>query len=503
MLPFAKFFKTCLLLSSTVLLIPAWAEGPEPWDRPGAIPQLKTSGTGTSGESFLSRAVWAMQRTDLQLTSSASCASSACHGGPRPSISNPFSEHGSEYPIWLANDPHAQSWRTLCSDASLAMLQRLNITRDAEIVDQTAYDNCLACHNTTRKYDEPRSREFHAEGVGCASCHGPSELWRSLHFQSTSRDLTHAVGLIDNGNLLVRARACAACHVGDRDRDMNHDMIAAGHPALRYEFATYHARLPKHWRDGRSEKNDFEAQLWIAGQIAGLDAELSLLQARAEKHLPVSQWPELATSNCSACHQKLRIAPARDPEGSLDYPASFTAAQVSVVLPLLQQRVRQDEAGNQGAQLFSALTHLQMILQESAVPDRVRVAKAAVNARALLDMWLGSDAGRSEIENFTAERLLEFVVALANEPETKRQWERSTQFYLAAMASRASWTGPQAEPAVASARELRAGLLFDAGSRLLANADAPQRDIPGKVQRLAAVLRSMIRQSDSTVEPGP
>ena len=30
---------------------------------------------------------------------------------------------------------------------------------------------------------------------------------------------------------------------------MNHDMIAAGHPALHYEFATYHECQPKHWRE--------------------------------------------------------------------------------------------------------------------------------------------------------------------------------------------------------------------------------------------------------------
>ncbi len=216
-----------------------------------------------------------LTRTDLQLTGSASCSSAACHGGPRAGVLVDASPRGAEYPIWLANDPHGKSWRTVCSDASVGIMEKLGILRAGSIVNQAAFDNCLACHNTTRKFSEPRSGQFHSEGVGCASCHGPSERWYGNHYRLPLDDLTAAdVGLVPTSNLLGRARMCAACHVGDRDRDMNHDIIAAGHPALYYEFATFHNRLPKHWREPQqSATPDFEARLWLAGQIAGLDAD--------------------------------------------------------------------------------------------------------------------------------------------------------------------------------------------------------------------------------------
>ncbi len=36
--------------------------------------------------------------------------------------------------------------------------------------------------------------------------------------------------------------------------EVDHDLIAAGHPALRFEFATYFANLPPHWDVARDKK---------------------------------------------------------------------------------------------------------------------------------------------------------------------------------------------------------------------------------------------------------
>ena len=148
-------------------------------------------------------------RHDLKINGAQSCAAASCHGGPRPGVSQPHVRRGSEYQLWFENDPHARSWQTLCSDESLRMLQRLKIIESGQIVDRSAYDNCLACHNSTSRFASPAdiissTREipshrhaqtlnsFIREGVGCASCHGPDERWRgyplSIRLVGVGRD---------------------------------------------------------------------------------------------------------------------------------------------------------------------------------------------------------------------------------------------------------------------------------------------------------------------------
>ncbi len=82
-------------------------------------------------------------RNDLQLQGAQSCAAASCHGGPHPGVAQAWNSRGSEYPLWLENDPHARSWRTICSDESVAMMQRLGIMQGNQIVDQQGFDNCL------------------------------------------------------------------------------------------------------------------------------------------------------------------------------------------------------------------------------------------------------------------------------------------------------------------------------------------------------------------------
>ena len=82
--------------------------------------------------------------------------------------------------------------------------------------------------------------------IGCETCHGGARRWLSEHYQhDVGRDELASLGMIDTKNLLVRARVCAACHVGSAENDMNHDMIAAGHPPLHFELASYEALIKR------------------------------------------------------------------------------------------------------------------------------------------------------------------------------------------------------------------------------------------------------------------
>ncbi len=417
-------------------------------------------------QTTLDRVSSAGRRSDLPLEGAASCAATACHGGPRAGIVSPAASRGSEYPLWFENDPHALSWRTFCSQASVAMMERLKIMEKGKVIDKAGYDNCLACHNTTRQFQELRSAEHLTEGVGCASCHGPSQQWRSTHFQA-GWDPAAAldVGFAPTKNMLARARICASCHVGDRDRDMNHDIIAAGHPALHYEFTTFHQRQPKHWRDeNANDSNRYEASMWLAGQVAALDASLVLLEARTTDALPVSQWPEFAAHDCSACHQQLRI-------GNFDYsrPRVPTGlAELSHwnrygVEELLQLRQAEGRGTALDHDLSAAIEQLakdiQAVDSEAAV-----VARSATAVRKALDSWINSPTGLEEMQNFTAQRLKRIVLSSGNKGPHLQSWERTSQFYLASIAARAAWPqatdGKSTTTALSSARHLRDTLTF-------------------------------------------
>lgn len=417
-------------------------------------------------------------RTDLRLTSSASCAASACHGGSRPGVANPAASRGSEYPLWLQRDPHAQSWRTFCGEASVTILERLQIMQSGKIVDKAGYDNCLACHNSTRQFAEVRSTEHWREGVGCSSCHGPAEKWSETHYQPKWNGLDAvSAGFVPAKNMLARARMCASCHVGDRDRDMNHDLIAAGHPPLYYEFTTFHQRQPKHWRDElERDGSRYEAQQWLAGQLAALDASLVLLEARAAQSMPMSQWPELSVYDCAACHQHLQIGQAKS-QLTTRGRAEYSRWNRFGTEELLRLRIAEGNGTPLDVRLASTLNQLSETMQlkpGGAADDVIGAARAA---RLALDAWIGGPAGGNELSQFNAQRLREVAISAGKRVPNLEKWETATQFYLASIAARHSWAQPASSSnssplavqlpteQLVSARMLRDRLMFAGGSR--------------------------------------
>ncbi len=466
-----------------------------------------------SGQSQLPLSNWLehlsqpLRRTDLRIHSSASCASTACHGGPRPGIAEELATRGAEYPVWLEKDPHARSWRTMCSQASLNILERLSILRDGKMLDSAAFDNCLKCHNTTRGYPAKQAHSrfetqvdavtstqaFHAEGIGCTGCHGPAGNWLNDHYRISWNDFDSATnGLVPNKNLLARARMCAACHIGDRDRDVNHDLIAAGHPALTYEFTTYHNMLPKHWRElERSTSIDFEAQLWIAGQIAALDASLALLESRADTRSSAGTWPEFAALDCSACHQSLRLdredysVVSQSRIAGLSHWNRFGVEQL---LKLHQINQDSDAAHNSAVQsLAVAVQQLSKLVGSQIVPDAQATQASASQARRALDLWL-SQTGNRTIENFSAEQLSFLAAESLHDRPRLESWEYAAQSYLAVIAARQAWQVGESLPTVSEARRLRQALLFGPETIYLSVPDEPGRSIKETAQSLGARL---------------
>jgi hypothetical protein len=110
----------------------------------------------------------------------------------------------------------------------------------------------------------------------------------------------------------VRAEVCAGCHIGAPaepgsglpDRDMNHDFIAAGHPRLMFEYGSFLANEPKHWKE-KDTRADFEARAWLVGQVVSAQSALRLSADRATTTAAGRVWPELAEYDCYACHHDL------------------------------------------------------------------------------------------------------------------------------------------------------------------------------------------------------
>jgi hypothetical protein len=113
-------------------------------------------------------------------------------------------------------------------------------------------------------------------------------------------------------NLGVRSQVCADCHVSSPERFVSHDLLAAGHPPLRYEFSLYLSVYPKHWSETADKARipDLEARSWRIGQLTSAKASLEMLGHRAaavEQSSPGIRppWPEFAEYDCLSCHHDL------------------------------------------------------------------------------------------------------------------------------------------------------------------------------------------------------
>jgi hypothetical protein len=318
--------------------------------------------------------------------SAASCAAASCHGGSTPG------RPGGEYTTWAdttapgPHDPHARAYRVLFNDTSARisrLLGRPPAHRDAL---------CLKCHA------EPGvGPAAVAAGVGCGSCHGPAEKWLTAHYQpgwhglSNRRKWDH-YGFVPTKNLVARTLTCAACHVGAADREVNHDLIAAGHPRLNFESARFHfsPAYRKHWRE-RTPQPDFEVRAWAVGQVASLRAATDLLRARAERAEDgAAPWPEFAGLACYSCHQPVGTGeprragrPARRGVGRAGWEVWYTAAA--------------DAAFARSADLFPGVPPAEVEelrpLRELAAkpyPDPTAVAAKARAVVADLDRWLAA-----------------------------------------------------------------------------------------------------------------
>ncbi|MBA4066582.1 MAG: hypothetical protein C0501_23330 [Isosphaera sp.] len=319
----------------------------------------------------------------------ASCGSSPCHGGG--SVGQVGSEHTTWAPVVNTDgphDPHAKAYRVLFNETSVRMGKLLGIAAPHKEA------LCLKCH----AIDNVRPADAVADGVGCGACHGPAEKWLEAHYAPGWKGLSNKqkwddYGFVPTDNLVARSLNCAGCHVGDADREVNHDLIAAGHPRLAFEAARFHAapQYRKHWVE-KIPQPAFEVRTWVVGQAAALRASADLLRARAERAAAGDEkaaWPEFSGLACYSCHQTIGTGDIRRTGGQADRPVGrpgwevWSNAAVGVAAELCPEVF----AGVSAPDL-RAVTELRKVMGKSTAPSPKAVAAQAGKAVAELDAWL-------------------------------------------------------------------------------------------------------------------
>jgi hypothetical protein len=225
-----------------------------------------------------------------------SCASSNCHGGVQPKSLVRIAQN--EYSIWAAQDKHARAYTALSNSVSLRMGKILALEQAPN-----KSDKCLACHALNVR-PEQRAQTFQSidDGVSCESCHGPAVGWLGSH---TIRNWTHEQslkrGMYDTRDLAKRSDRCLACHLGTAEKEVDHVMIAAGHPDLTFELESFSSAMPRHWRPAQNASPWLSVQELAVGQAVQLREALHRLDRRSSG----PNWPEYSEYECFACHHSL------------------------------------------------------------------------------------------------------------------------------------------------------------------------------------------------------
>ncbi|MBY0231895.1 MAG: hypothetical protein K2W96_21645, partial [Gemmataceae bacterium] len=207
-----------------------------------------------------------------------------------------------------------------------------------------------------------------------------------------------------------------------------HDLIAAGHPRLKFEYAAFYANYPRHWdwreKEQRKEDPAREARNWLVGQAVSAEAALRLTAARAER------GGDFAEYDCMACHHGLRELKkraelfrkrnaARKESGLAELAVGRLpwATWYHAQLPLLKER---------GPGLKLARLDVEMSKKS---PDADAVKKEALAAAKALRGWAGAEADLRKKMSADDVRVLARKLR-EGEAVARLGWDGGTQLYL-------------------------------------------------------------------------
>jgi Cytochrome c554 and c-prime len=317
-----------------------------------------------------------------------SCAATSCHGSVKPIAGSRILQD--EYSTWIIKDKHSRAYQALTGDVGERMARILKLGAKAEEAPK-----CLACH-ALYTTPEQRGRPFEiTEGVSCENCHGPSQGWLGQHTARESPE-KHAesvrLHMVDTRDVIVRTGKCLECHLGTREKFVDHEMIAAGHPDLYFELDSFSAVMPRHWKMPRESAPDKPVEDvawvgvrdWSTGQAVQLRAAMERLtwRAKGERYDKKDVWPEYSELSCFACHHAL--GPSKDSwrqehayVGRRAGDPAWNASRY-VVFRLLAKQIDSVAAQELDRQLLAVSDEMSKLN-----PDRSAVASAATAAAPL------------------------------------------------------------------------------------------------------------------------
>ena len=339
-----------------------------------------------------------------------SCSAVACHGSIVPRTSTRVLQN--EYSTWVTEDKHARAYTALTTSLSKQIAATLRLGP----ADKS--QRCLTCHALSVP-PALHARDFDiAEGVTCESCHGPAAAWLGPHIQANARHehMVH-LGLVDNKNLITRTERCLSCHLGDSTHNVDHELIAAGHPDLTFELDSFTAVTPPHW----IEKNPdplFGMHAWAIGQTVQLRESLLRVARRAHS----GPWPEFSEMDCITCHHSLTGPESwRQREGYTGHRAGDPPYNLAR-LALFRHYANEIDAPL-NRELEAELAHVAALVT-SLSPDRSTVELAATHAATLADRLL-AEVRTAQFDRARTQRLLRAIAQDAD--AISRQGERTAE----------------------------------------------------------------------------
>lgn len=381
----------------------------------------------------------AQEKEPVKYIGPGSCAATSCHGSVKPIAGSRILQN--EYSTWILQDKHSRAYQALTGEVGQRMARILKLDAKAEEAPK-----CLACH-TLYTTPEQRGRALEiSEGVSCENCHGPASAWLGPH---TTRSWQHeksvALGMTDTRNVIHRTEKCLECHLGTRNKFVDHEMIAAGHPDLYFELDSFSAVMPRHWKVPRESEpgKPTEGAAWVGvrewatGQAVQLRAAMERLTWRAknERFDQKDVWPEYSELSCFACHHAL--GPAKDSwrqehgyVGRRPGDPTWNASRYAV-FRLLAKQIDSSNAQELDRQLVLVSDEMNKLN-----PDR-NAAGTAASAAAPLAQRIGERLATMQYDQTVVLRLLKTIpddaenIALADERAAEQATMALDSLYIA------------------------------------------------------------------------
>jgi len=341
-----------------------------------------------------------------------------------------------EYSTWVVKDKHAHAFAVLTNPVATRMAKILGPDKLGSVKADTA-PKCLACHALSVP-EADRARTFDStDGVSCESCHGPASNWLGPH---TTKGWTHersvAAGMRDMRDPVHRAENCLTCHLGTPDKGVDHEMIAAGHPDLYFELASFTAAMPRHWieraTDDHSKDDPFaDVRMLVVGQAVQFREQLQRVARDSQSKAQGNAWPEFADLDCYACHHSLTSA-ENSWRQELGYAGRRPGSPPWNLSRYAVLRQIVNEMDRDGARNLETEVQKLYATMSAGNPDR---SQAAAQARATAEI-AGRLAQQLSTASFDQARTQRLLQAIARDGDTiSRQGERAAEQAIMALQS--------------------------------------------------------------------